>query len=488
MLLLRDSLMLAWVVPLLFHGQTCLAEPITTTNGVAASGSPIHPTKTIDFSSALAIEASVAAELRNSGNRPIIPVPDRDQGGHIARYDDVRRMASIWPPIQAGTGLDGLKGDEAKHYAAALAASAAALQNNNSAANSHSTSLRGRDGALKVMVAGDSMTQGLEGDWTWRYRIWQWFRNNNINMQFVGPYKGTNPPETAHQPQPPPLYGTPVQNKPWPQHGGYAQGADQGFLSNDDHFAIWGRAAAVSKGLIKAAMEQSSADLILVMLGFNDMGWFYSDAYGTIDSIGTLVNNARAVNPRVKFAIATVPQRKFLGGREDLVQNTNVFNNLLPDSIKRWTSDQSPIHLVDLASKYECRPGGCPAGYDGLHPNAWGEYLIASAFSETLVNDFKLGSRALAVPARDSPSVQRNLPFPSNFQVFSSPQGVTATWDPGKILHLASGHATNSLKCTVHTPMISKSVLIMVQTLGLQQARSSIDGIPNGLSMASTMQ
>lgn len=41
-------------------------------------------------------------------------------------------------------------------------------------------------------------------------------------------------------------------------------------------------------------------------------------------------------------------------------------------------------------------------GYDGLHPNAWGEYQIASAFSKTLVNDFNIGSQPLAAPAQVS--------------------------------------------------------------------------------------
>lgn len=38
------------------------------------------------------------------------------------------------------------------------------------------------------------MTHGQEGDWTWRYRIFQWFQQNNINVEFVGPYIGTMEP------------------------------------------------------------------------------------------------------------------------------------------------------------------------------------------------------------------------------------------------------------------------------------------------------
>ncbi len=41
---------------------------------------------------------------------------------------------------------------------------------------------------------------------------------------------------------------------------------------------------------------------------------------------------------------------------------------------------------------------GCPAGYDGLHPNALGEYQIAHAFTKTLNEKFKIGQQPLAIP------------------------------------------------------------------------------------------
>lgn len=34
-------------------------------------------------------------------------------------------------------------------------------------------------------------------------------------------------------------------------------------------------------------------DLLLVMLGFNDMGWFVSDAQGTLDSMVSVMFSAR---------------------------------------------------------------------------------------------------------------------------------------------------------------------------------------------------
>lgn len=88
------------------------------------------------------------------------------------------------------------------------------------------------------------------------------------------------------------------------------------------------------------------------MLGFNDMGWFYSDAPGTIDSVDTFVANTRAANPNVRIALANVPQRTFIGGREDLVESTQLYNALLPQYITQWTTEQSPIRLVELEENY----------------------------------------------------------------------------------------------------------------------------------------
>jgi len=65
--------------------------------------------------------------------------------------------------------------------------------------------LAGRDAPMRVMIVGDSMTCGAEGDFTWRYRIWEWFRRENVSVQFVGPYVGTLTAVVPQDLQPPPL-------------------------------------------------------------------------------------------------------------------------------------------------------------------------------------------------------------------------------------------------------------------------------------------
>lgn len=279
-------------------------------------------------------------------------------------------------------------------------------------------------GDLKVMVVGDSMSQGKEGDYTWRYRLWQWFREQHVAVDFVGPYSGTQPQDLGLAPQPPKLQGE-ADPDPGPPRtsGGYAAGTE-GFDS--DHFAVWGRQAAQDKGLIKAQVEKYRPDLLLVGLGFNDMGWFVSDAPGTLDSMKTLVDEARAAKPDLKLALANVPQRTKIGGRDDLITKTDDYNKLLAAAIPTWSTADSPVKLVDWRGAYDCAPANCPAAYDGLHPNSTGEYQIAHAFEKTLHDGFGLGGSVPDAPAKGP---DRPGGTPANVDAATSGSGIVVTWD-----------------------------------------------------------
>jgi len=277
---------------------------------------------------------------------------------------------------------------------------------------------------VRVMIVGDSMTQGHEGDYTWRYRLWQWFTDNNISVDFVGPYTGTLPPDEPKAPAPPALQGSPAAAPGPPRtNGAYAEGV--GFDS--DHFGVWGRQAAQDKSLIRQMVATYQPDLLLVGLGFNDMGWFVSDAAGTLNSIRALVNEARAAKPGIDFALANVPQRRFINGRQDLVDNTDRYNAMLASAIPSWSTVASRVELVDWRGEYSCDVGGCPGGYDGLHPNALGEYQIAKAYETTLHDRLGLGGSPTAVPGQ---LPVRPTPVPSNVRAVSGPSGITVTWTP----------------------------------------------------------
>lgn len=103
-------------------------------------------------------------------------------------------------------------------------------------------------------------------------------------------------------------------------------------------------------------VEKYRPDYLLVLLGFNDIGWFVSDAKGTFDSMKTFIAEARAAKPDVKFALGNIPHRTLLGGREDLPINTDAYNKMLEEAIPVWSmySLRFTIQLRYIGVVSEC--------------------------------------------------------------------------------------------------------------------------------------
>lgn len=275
---------------------------------------------------------------------------------------------------------------------------------------------------MKLMVVGDSISHGREGDWTWRYRLWEWLTSQGVEFEFVGPYTGTADAERPAPPPRPAVEGE-APNEPGQRiTGGYAEGVDQKF--DGKHFSMWGLQAHQVRTTIENAIHNYQPDFLLLELGFNDIGWGVSGPEGTLGSIETIVANARSAKPDLKFAIANMPQRTFV--REDLPISTEQYNCMLKAAIPTWSTPTSPIALVQFCENYSSGPKGAPGAYDGLHPNSLGEYEIAQAFSETLNRFYGVGSVPLRLPKAIP---LRPTPVPSNVSAHTSPGGVTVTWD-----------------------------------------------------------
>ncbi|KAK4141009.1 carbohydrate esterase [Dichotomopilus funicola] len=309
------------------------------------------------------------------------------------------------------------------------------------------------------MVIGDSISHGREGDWTWRYRIWQWLvRDEGLpNVRFVGPYKGTVPPDEAHPPRPPRCPDDPAElPAPLRTDGGYAAGAEADFLDNSDHFAASGQQVCQAKDLVKAQVAVYQPDVCLVQLGFNDLGWRMCGPLVALTDMKCLVDEVRAAKPDVKLAIADIPQRTDLPGREDLPVDTRVYNSMLAQVIPYWSTPKSPIALVRFCDNYSCGGSKSDAAYDGLHPNALGDYELAQAFSRTLVSAFSIGRSSLVIPKHIPP---RPLSTPAGLKAISTPGGIVVKWEP---VYGALGYClqrrlagerdwtTNELNCTTY--------------------------------------
>lgn len=231
---------------------------------------------------------------------------------------------------------------------------------------------------VKILVCGDSITQGAEGDFTWRYRLWEWFRQANINnnnnnnaevsstssvvtaynnagspetfitptLQYVGPYSGTLPASVAS-----------AIDLADPQTSGpYHPAVDPAFSpgGGSAHFAVYGRPAWMDVDLIQTHVAAYQPDFVVLHLGFNDIGWWGQTAAELIEHMRKLVSNARVGKADVRILVADVSHRLLVQGREDIPVTTDAYNELLGQSALAWTTAESPVVVVKVSEDYDC--------------------------------------------------------------------------------------------------------------------------------------
>ncbi|KAM7206560.1 hypothetical protein V8F20_002686 [Naviculisporaceae sp. PSN 640] len=284
--------------------------------------------------------------------------------------------------------------------------------------------------APKVMVVGDSISHGMEDDFTWRWRLFYWMRDvMGRRPFFVGPWAGTHGPTYGSSAIPnPPLF--PGETEPYDHSGTtgrYNQGVPESFAYTG-HASKWGRQIAQTKDTIGAWVSEYQPDFLFILLGFNDLGWWVSGPEDAVGNMGVLINNARNAKPNIRILVGNVVHRTFIGGRQDLVDNTNRYNQLLKQNIESWWFRwESPIVYVDVNSRYQCTPhNGCPDAYDGLHPNAMGEFHIAEAFSIALRDSFGYIGPPLSMTFNVQP---RSIHTPNGLSSSSWPEGIRTQWD-----------------------------------------------------------
>ena len=120
----------------------------TSADLISSSFTSEGPTETVDISSALAVAASVAPMLAMGNFTNPIPLPT-----DAPNYKDISQLAAVFPPLEQFAGEPDI--DSIAEVPANI-----------------SNQVQKRQGAIRVMAVGDSMTHCREGDFTWRYRLW----------------------------------------------------------------------------------------------------------------------------------------------------------------------------------------------------------------------------------------------------------------------------------------------------------------------------
>ena len=144
----------------------------------------------------------------------------------------------------------------------------------------------GGDPPVRIMLLGDSVTQGSAGDLTWRYRLWDHLRGSGVDVDLVGPNDD--------------VYDN-VTNQ---------LGSDE-YLDPDfdrDHAARWGMAFATQDHPVAELVEEYEPDVLVEDLGFNDFATVTDRPAVVLDSARALVADARSADPGISIVLCELPQ------------------------------------------------------------------------------------------------------------------------------------------------------------------------------------
>lgn len=258
---------------------------------------------------------------------------------------------------------------------------------------------------VRVLVVGDSLSHGFQGDWTWRYRLWQQQRARGVNVDFVGPWSGLSNLDYSDANGTSAIYADPCFEER--QH--YAHVG----MAYSDVLLPYDGAPSVAARMV----ELFDPDVVLGFMGANDVINRHLTAEQVLANAETFVEQVRVGAPDTAIAMATVTSSSISAADPDRAVMEQ-YNVQLQAAVPTWSSEASPVGLVDVTQHWQ----GVPDTWDGLHANAIGEMHLAHDVADGLAGlgflaapapgdfqDVPLGPRTpvtLAVQSHDQTKVQ----------------------------------------------------------------------------------
>lgn len=218
----------------------------------------------------------------------------------------------------------------------------------------------------KIMFIGDSITNGGQTYASYRYPLYFDLTDAGYSLDVVGSsttlYNGSTPNSTLY-----PKYNTTFDRN----HEGYWGITTTNFLSQKSTVAA-----------------NYAPEVVTIFLGSNDVNENVSNAsnnYKTsTDNIGLIIDKLRAKNPNVKIAIAQIIPATSTASYGFASANAKMpgYNAAVAAFAATKTTASSPIVVVDQYTNYN--PVALNQTSDGVHPNQYGEQLIADRFYRAL--------------------------------------------------------------------------------------------------------
>lgn len=246
----------------------------------------------------------------------------------------------------------------------------------------------------RVLVVGDSLTSGIHGDYTWRYRLWKEFQRQQHPVDFVG-------------------------SNSWPYVAtGYTSAtyADPNF--DHDHFAWGGAQLQGQAGRIKAEVAKQNADVVVLASGLNDLMHGASPEQ-TTGFLRTFIANARAARPDVKIVVSPVLTiyRTNLPAANGLITR---YDDLAADVVAQVSTVESPVRMAPTLSGWS--PNTLMV-QDGIHATPRGEAFIAQRVA--------LGLKSAGALTQTPPAPPTSVAWVRNLKPTVVLRGASAvlTWD-----------------------------------------------------------
>lgn len=270
---------------------------------------------------------------------------------------------------------------------------------------------------IRIMPVGDSITFGMGDNGGYRKFLDYFMKEKGYTgIDFVGP-EGQNSASFSYN-------GKQVSYDD--NHAGYS-----GFQIKQP--ASWGQDSSLYNKLKeKNAVKQAKPDVVLLIIGTNDM-----TANRSMDDCASdlkdLVNYMLGDMPSGgKVFMGSIPEFTAYGGTDGRVTRYNSTVKKVADEMKNSGKN------VEFADVHGCLNGTADLGFDGLHPNGTGYEKMGKFWAETLDDYFSASDNSQPV-ATTQPDYPQPATQPSSSQQNSSDGsrfGISDKNQPVKIMPL----------------------------------------------------
>ena len=220
-------------------------------------------------------------------------------------------------------------------------------------------------GSPRIMIVGDSITEGSAGDYTWQYWLYQHLRSDGLSPQMVGPNHW--------------LYNNVARTE------GDRSYANPRFEHAND--ASWGMTLFGEKTAIGATVATYRPDYLLVLLGLDDLFWYGISQPDMAANLAGFIAAARAARPHIRIVLGLIPPNIHTQTNPAFAARVASFNRTISATALQLSTAGAPVAVaqdsdINVAADL----------WDGTHPNTNGQIKIAAAFADVLAARFRLGS------------------------------------------------------------------------------------------------